>query len=293
MKIYMAGAGGMLGGAFYETFKTFCDLRCTDLNPSDEWLEFCDFRDRSAYIEDVTNFSPDFLFHLGAHTSLEYCEANEQDAYLTNTIAVEYAVEVAKKLSIPLLYISTAGIFDGKKELYDDWDTPNPLGVYARSKYLAERYVVESGSEYLICRAGWMMGGGRQKDKKFIAKLMSQIEAGATVLNIVNDKDGTPTYTYDFANNVRLLLESGQRGLFNMVCGGQTSRLEVAEELLSILNLTDIVEVNEVDSQFFSEEYFAPRPPCERLVNRRLDLLESNQMQDWKTALRTYIKTSY
>jgi dTDP-4-dehydrorhamnose reductase len=30
------------------------------------------------------------------------------------------------------LYISTAGIFDGKKDLYDDWDMPNPLSGYTR-----------------------------------------------------------------------------------------------------------------------------------------------------------------
>jgi dTDP-4-dehydrorhamnose reductase len=36
-------------------------------------------------------------------------------------------------LNIPLLlYISTAGIFDGKKDLYDDWDMPNPLSGFTR-----------------------------------------------------------------------------------------------------------------------------------------------------------------
>ena len=211
MKIYMAGAGGMLGEAFYNTFKDFYDLKCADLNPDDDWIDKCDFRNRKEYFDDVTSFSPDFLFHLGAHTSLEYCEENEDDAYLTNTISVEYAVEVAKALDIPLLYISTAGIFDGAKDIYDDWDTPNPLGVYARTKYLAERYVVENSNSYLVCRAGWMMGGGRRKDKKFIAKLIKQLDSGAKTLYIVNDKDGTPTYTYDFAKNVRLLIESNQK----------------------------------------------------------------------------------
>ena len=54
------------------------------------------------------------------------------------------------------------------------------------------------------------MGGGRHKDKKFIAKLIKQLDSGAKTLYIVNDKDGTPTYTYDFAKNVRLLIESNQ-----------------------------------------------------------------------------------
>ena len=57
------------------------------------------------------------------------------------------------------------------------------------------------------------------------------------VLHIVNDKLGTPTYTQDFASNVKLLIEKRQRGLFNMVCGGFTGRLEVAHELVQLLGL--------------------------------------------------------
>jgi dTDP-4-dehydrorhamnose reductase len=129
-----------------------------------------------------------------------------------------------------MLYISTAGIFDGKKQLYDDWDQPNPLGVYARSKYMGERFVVEHAKRYLVCRAGWMMGSGPRKDKKFIQKLMSQLKAGKKELFIVDDKDGTPTYTHDFAKNVKLLIQKRCWGLYNMVCGGQTSRYEVAED---------------------------------------------------------------
>ena len=51
----------------------------------------------------------------------------------------------------------------------------------------------------------------------------------------MSDKDGTPTYTHDFAKNVKALLVEKCWGLYNMVCGGQTSRLEVAEVLLEIL----------------------------------------------------------
>ena len=51
------------------------------------------------------------------------------------------------------------------------------------------------------------MGGLAYKDKKFIQKIMLQIKKDAKELNIVNDKLGTPTYTHDFAINVKLLLE--------------------------------------------------------------------------------------
>ena len=292
-KIYIAGAGGMLGEAFYAEFKNDYNLKCTDIDVNEDWLSYLDFREREKYYQDVRDYGPDYLFHLGAYTDLEYCENNEDDTYFTNTLAVENAVYIANSLNIPILYISTAGIFDGEKELYDDWDTPNPLGAYARAKYMGERYVIENASQYLVCRAGWMMGSGPKKDKKFIQKLMLQIKEGSKELHIVDDKDGTPTYTHDFAKNVKLILENELWGLYNMVCGGQTSRYEVAKELLSLLGLEKSIKITTVKSEYFKEEYFAQRPPSERLINKKLDLRGLNKMRDWRVALADYISNYY
>lgn len=288
-KIYIAGSGGMLGEAFYRVFKDDFEIKCTDKDVNESWLSFLDFRDLEAYKKDVYNFKPDYLFHLGAYTDLEFCEQNVDDTYHTNTISAENAVYIANTLNIPLLYISTAGIFDGKKDLYDDWDIPNPLGHYARSKYMGERYVIENTNRYIICRAGWMMGGGPPKDKKFIGKLVKQLVSGKKELFIVNDKDGTPTFTIDFARNVKLLFEKEYWGLYNLVCKGQTSRMEVAEELVKILGLQKKVKLTEVTSDYFKETYFAQRPPSERLVNKKLELRGVNVMRDWQVALSEYI----
>ena len=292
-KIYIAGCGGMLGEAFYTQFKNDYQIKCTDIDVNEKWLSKLDFRNYENYKADLLEFKPDFLFHLGAFTDLEYCETHVEDTYKTNTLAVENACYIANELNIPLLYISTAGIFDGKKELYDDWDGPNPLGQYARSKYAGELFVKENVRKHLICRAGWMMGGGPKKDKKFIQKLMKQIKEGRKELFIVDDKDGTPTFTHDFAKNVKALLQKEYWGLYNMVCGGQTSRYEVTEELLKILNLHDKIKLTPVKSDYFKEIYFAERPACERLVNAKLNLRNLNLMQDWKIALKEYISHYY
>jgi len=291
--IYIAGCGGMLGEAFYEKFKKDYDLKCTDIDVNEIWLSYLDFRDYEAYKKDVENFQPDWLFHLGAYTDLEYCELNKEDTYVTNTESVRHAVHIANELFIPLLYISTAGIFDGKNAVYDESSKPNPMGHYAKSKYYGEKYVIENAKEYLICRAGWMMGGGPKKDKKFIQKIMKQIKASKNELHIVNDKLGTPTYTHDFAANVKLLIEKGEHGLFNMVSGGLTGRFEVATELVRILGLREEIKITEVDSNYFSNEYFADRPECERLINKRLDDKRLNIMRNWKVALREYIIVYY
>ncbi|MFL5772475.1 MAG: SDR family oxidoreductase [Flavisolibacter sp.] len=292
-KIYMAGVGGMLGEGFYTIFKNDYELKCTDIDVNEPWLSYLDFRDYESYKKDVLAFKPDYLFHIGAHTSLEYCDQHPDEAYATNTIAVENAVFIANQLKIPLLYISTAGIFDGKQDTYDDWDMPNPLGHYARSKYAGELFVKQTCERYLVCRAGWMMGAGPKKDKKFIQKIMAQIKSGTKELHVVDDKLGTPTYTHDFARNVKYLLEKEYWGLYNMVCGGITGRLEVAQELVRLIGLKDKIKVTPVSSDYFKQTYFSQRPASERLINKKLDLRKANVMRDWETCLKEYLDTYY
>lgn len=292
-KIFMAGVGGMLGDAFYKIYRKEYDLKCTDIDTNEEWIEYLDFRDYNKYKNQVIAYKPDYLFHIGAYTDLEYCEKNIKDTYNTNTISVENAVLIANELNIPVLYISTAGIFDGKKEVYNDWDQANPLDVYAKAKYYGERYVVENAKKYFVFRAGWMMGGGPKKDKKFINKIIKQIKEGKKCLHIVDDKDGTPTYTIDFAKNTKLVVESNLFGLYNLVCKGMTSRLEVAKEILNILNLSNDISIEEVNSDYFKDIYFAERPPCERLTNLKLDLRNMNIMREWNVALKEYIENDY
>jgi len=283
----------MLGEAFYRVFREEYELKCTDVDVNDVWLSYLDFRDYDVYWKDVAEFEPDYLFHLGALTDLEYCELNPDDAYATNTMAVENAVYLSNKLDIPMLYISTAGIFDGSKDTYDDWDRPNPLGHYARSKYAGEVFVEKNCRHYLVCRAGWMMGAGPKKDKKFVQKIMQQLKEGGKELFVVNDKWGTPTYTHDFARNVKVLLEKEFWGLYNMVCSGITGRFEVAQEIVKILGLEDEVKVTPVNSDYWKEIYFADRPPSERLIDKKLELRGVNLMRDWRVCLKEYLENYY
>lgn len=293
MRLYVAGAGGMLGEGFHRTRRESDEIRFSDKDPNAPWLDTLDFRDFDTYHAAVTEFRPDVLVHLGAHTSLEYCEDNPDDAYLTNTLAVEHAATIANELDIPLVYISTAGIFDGQKDLYDDWDRPEPLGVYARSKWLGEIAVQQRVARHFICRAGWMMGGGVGKDKKFISKIGAQLAGGADELFIVDDKLGTPTLTWDFARNLRTLLDTKYYGLYNMVCGGLTGRLEVATEMVRHLQLDNAVKITPVASDHFAKEFFAPRPDNERLVNYKLQLRGLNLMRDWRVALHDYVDADW
>lgn len=292
-RIYVAGSAGMLGQAIYEVFNDKYTLKCTDIDINEEWITYLDFRNHTDYLNDVREFKANYLFHIGAHTDLEYCEENVDEAYSTNAMSVENAVWIANKLGIPLIYISTAGIFDGRKDIYDDYDQPNPLCVYARSKYAGEQYVEKHSKQYLILRPGWMMGGGYRKDKKFVNKIFNQIKLGKNELFVVTDKLGIPTYTRDLAKQIRVLIENEYWGLYNAACEGSTSRFEITKEILRITNLQSKIQVHAVDSTYWEKVYFAKRPPSEALLNRKLNLRKVNVMRDYKICLREYITREY
>ena len=288
-KIYISGCGGGLGDAFYKQFKDGYELKCSDIDVNDWWLDYCDIRDSKEYLYHVEKFNPDYLFHLGAMTDLEDCERNPSEAVETNAKAVKNAVDIANLLDIPLLYIGTAGIFDGKKDFYGEDDKPSPLCVYARTKFAGESTVLKMARKPLVCRASWMVGGG-EKDKGFVQIILKKIKSGEKTLHVVNDKRGTITYTHDFAKNVRLLIEGGHTGLFHVANIGNTDRLEMAKQMISILELEEEIEIKGVSSDYFKEKYHAARPECECLINNRLNRLGLNIMQHWKVALKEYLK---
>ncbi len=288
----MLGCGGMLGEAFYHIFRDDFDVIATDIDVNEPWLSNLDVREYEAIRSTVNDIKPDFIFNLAAYTDLEFCEQNIDETNLTNTTGAENCAQISEEFNCTYIFISTAGIYDGSQESYTDFDEPAPLSIYGKSKYNAELRIKDICSKYFIFRAGWMMGGGK-KDKKFVHKIIKQLLAGHKELHVVSDLKGSPTYTYDFAKNALKMINTNFYGLYNMTCEGGPSRYDVAAEMLRILGLTDKIKLNEVDSQHFNKEYFAPRPESEVLENLKLRRIELDEMRDWNVSLKDYLEKDW
>jgi dTDP-4-dehydrorhamnose reductase len=243
--------------------------------------------------EIVNKYNPDIILNFAALVDLEYCEEEKDDCYLTNTIGAIHLFNLCKDLNIPYVFISTAGIFGNDKEFYTEDDQPIPLSAYGKSKFYTEELLQNQGyKKYWIFRAGWMMGGGPNVDKKFVNKIIKQIISGKKELNVVDDKLGVPTYTKDFALSILKHIENNlPYGLYNMVSQGEASRYETAVEINNYLELN--LQINKVDSDFFKDEYFVKRPYSEKLINKALIELGRNYMRDWKTCLHEYLDKFY
>ena len=288
-KVLITGCGGMLGYSLLPIIKeNFNDLLATDIKPNKGNLEKLDVRDVDECEKVIASFAPDIVIHLAALTDLEYCEKNPKDAYLTNSTGTKNMAILTEDIGSAFVYISTAGIFDGNKEFYDDFDKPNPINVYGSSKYQGELFVQRIVSNYFIFRAGWMMGSGPKKDKKFINKIYKQIKKGQSEIFVVDDKIGSPTYTVDFSKSMVRVINSGHFGLYNQVCEGSCTRFDVADAFIGFLELQDQIKVKKVKSNYFKKEYFAPRPESENLINLKLSNLKMNTMRNWIDCLKEY-----
>ena len=293
-KILVTGAAGMLGSDLVPTLRSqgYAPL-ATDI-VTKPGIRLLDVRDSSAVRKTVSRFKPNWILHLAAETNLEKCESDPSHAYSTNVIGTENVAVACQEYEIPMVYISTAGVFDGLKvnsdgspEPYTEFDNPNPINVYGMSKYQGEKVVTQQLRRYFIIRAGWMIGG-LERDKKFVAKILAQLREKATKIYAVNDKFGTPTYTLDFAKVIVSLINSPFYGLYHGACTGWGTRYDVAKEIMKVLGRTDVTLLP-VSSDFFKEEYPAPRPASEIMRNYRLELRGMNIMPTWQEALRHYL----
>jgi len=292
-RILITGCGGMLGEAVYLFFKDKCKIFPTDIDLNADWLEELDVRESEDVIKMIEKIRPDYIFHLAALTDLEYCELRPEEAYNTNALATENIALLCKEKNIKMVFISTAGIFDGGQEWYIDYDMPNPLTVYGKSKYAGELAVQRILDKCFVFRAGWMMGGGPKKDKKFVNKIMKQIQQGKKEIFAIDEIFGTPTYTHDFAKNMFKIIDLEKFGLYNMVCGDGCSRFDVAQEILKLKDPNKEIKLTKVHPDFFKKDFFAARPRSEKLINLKLNLKKLNIMRNWRECLKEYIERDF
>lgn len=288
MKYLITGANGMLGSSLCPILaKTGGEIYPTDINSTPGKVQQLDITDKAQVQAIVNETNPDFLFHLAAETNVDKCELEPEHAYRTNVLGTENVALVCKEHGIPMAYIGTCGVFDGKKQdPYTEFDNPNPVSVYSKTKLEGERVVENLLQKYFIFRAGWMMGGNK-KDKKFVAKIVELLKTKSEI-SVVNDKFGSPTYTVDLSKAMIEVIKRQRYGLYHIANAGLCSRYGLACKIKEYLKKDDVI-IKPISSSEFPLP--APRPRSEAVENLNLKSIGLNGiMRPWEEALKDYLK---
>ena len=277
MKIIITGAQGQLGQELVKQLdkKYEYDVIKTDRDT----LDITNIENVNTFILDQ---NPDVVINCAAHTAVDLCETDIENAYKINAIGPRNLAIVCEKIGAKLVQVSTDYVFDGNgTRPYREDDITCPNSVYGTSKLMGENFVREFCSKYFIVRTAWLYGEGNN----FVRTMLKLSETNSE-LNVVNDQIGSPTSTVDLAKAIIDLIHTEHYGIYHGTCEGQCSWYDFAKKIFEIKNID--IKVNSVTSDEFKRP--APRPKYSVLDNFMLKLVGLNSFRKWEDSLEEYLK---
>lgn len=239
----------------------------------------------------IESAAPQALINAAAYTAVDRAETEQELAFAVNAEGARRLAEVAERLKIPFLHLSTDYVFDGTKSgPYTEIDPPNPVGAYGRSKLEGERLALSACSNTLVLRTAWVYSPFGANFVKTMLRLARERDA----LRVVDDQLGCPTSAFDIAE--ALLTLSGQlaarrqSGIFNLVGEGETSWCGFAREIMQQAAIRGArgVPVEPIRT----EDYPTPakRPANSRLDPHKLRDVFGISLPHWRTSLSRVIE---
>ena len=183
MKILITGARGQLG---LELTKQLSKENKYELILTDR--ENLNIVDADNVNEVILSNKPDVVINCAAHTAVDLCETDIENAYKINAIGPRNLAIACEKVGAKFVQISTDYAYDGKGyKPYRDEDVTCPNSIYGTSKFMGENFTKEFCSKYFIVRTAWLYGEGNN-----FVRTMIKLSETNKELNVVNDQFGSP-----------------------------------------------------------------------------------------------------
>ncbi len=215
MNILVTGANGQLGNEMRLIAKDSSNNYIfTDVNQVEGVdTTFLDITDLEAVRKMVAEHQVEAIVNCAAYTNVDAAEDNEALAEKLNAEAPENLAKAMKEVDGLLIQISTDYVFG--KEPYNvpckEEQQGTPTGVYGLTKLHGEQRVIAAGCKHVIIRTAWLYS---EFGKNF-CKTMMQLTATKSQLKVVFDQVGTPTYAWDLAQAIAVIIEDYKKEAFN------------------------------------------------------------------------------
>ena len=277
MRVMVTGAAEMLGRAVAREYANrgadVAVLARSDL----------DITDMARVRTQITTRRPEILVNCAAYTDVDGAESEAGRAYLVNGLGPRNLAVACRDTGAVLVHISTDYVFPGhRREAWGIYDRTRPLNVYGNSKLWGEKAVTGLTGAYYILRTSWLFGPG---GKNFAATMLRLGRERDTV-RVVNDQEGSPTFTPDLARVVADLSASGCYGIYHVTNRGSTTWYRLAREIFRLAGL----ESKPVACTTADMDRPAPRPRYSVLDPFPLAETIGYLLPPWEDALARYMK---
>ena len=207
MNILVTGANGQLGNEMRlvarESAHNFLFSDVVEVPGVQTAL--LDITDLEAVRSAVAAHKIDAIVNCAAYTNVDAAETNGELAEKLNAQAPQNLAVAMKENGGLLVHISTDYVFGA--EPYNtpctEGQTGTPTGVYGLTKLHGEEFIKASGCKHVIIRTAWLYS---EFGKNF-CKTMMMLTATKPELKVVFDQVGTPTYAWDLAKAIAVVLD--------------------------------------------------------------------------------------
>lgn len=274
-KVLITGCNGQLGRALNELLR---DSDVEIINTDVSELDICDLEQVRRLLAEKR---PDTIINCAAHTAVDKCETDVENAQKINGLGPKNLATAAKEIDAQMVQVSTDYVFSGDADIpYTEEDAPCPQSVYGSTKLEGEQAVASILERYYIVRTAWLYGDGNN-----FVKTMLRLAETRDEITVVNDQYGSPTSALELARMILHIVDSGEYGIYHGTCEGIASWYEFACKIFSLAG----VNINVVPVT--TEEYpasVAKRPAYSVLENKKLNSQGSYRMKQWEDALEEY-----
>lgn len=269
--IILTGGKGMFG---QDASKFFSNIGYKVISAD---IEDFDITDEDSVNNYFKNLECDYVIHAAAYTNVDLAESEREKAFLINEKGTENLAKITDQKNIPIIYISTDYVFDGEKTSpYLPSDRTNPQNVYGASKLAGELSVQKYNPRHFITRTSWLYG----KNGKNFVDTMLNLSKTQTVLKVVDDQTGCPTWTYDLAEGIlKIINNNNPYGTYHVCGSGYTTWFGFAKKIFEFKNIN--IEVIPVTTDEF------PRPA----KRPKFSVMENNNLcNNWEESLKKYLE---
>lgn len=275
-KVLITGCNGQLGRALNQLL---ADTKVEIINTDVDTLDICDLEQ---VLTLVKKEQPDTIINCAAHTAVDKCETDQENAERINALGPKNLATAAKEVDAQIVQVSTDYVFDGNtNKPYVETDNTCPQSVYGTTKLNGEKAVMEITDKYYITRTAWLYGDGNN-----FVKTMLRVAKERDTLTVVNDQYGSPTSALELARMILHIVDTKDYGIYHATCEGVTTWYEFARKIFELADVTvNLLPVT-------TEEYtaaIAKRPAYSVLENAKLNSQGSYRMKQWEDALVEYM----
>ncbi len=226
-KLLIFGGAGLVGSKFISQFKHKYEITAPEIDD-------LDILNKDALFNFIESQAAEIVINYAAFTNVDKAEEESGNknglAYRLNALAVRDLCEICQETNKHLIHYSTDYVFDGAKSNapYTEDDKASPINWYGETKYLGEKFILESNVRATIIRISMPFSSKYDLKQDIVRFFLSELMLGREIV-ATDDQIVTPVLVDEAANALEKIIESQATGIFHTVSSSSTTPFDLAK----------------------------------------------------------------